>query len=712
MFTFGFYNSQNSDRMYDATQMSELFDGLIKDGVFSSIGDHLSTIPGDGLQVIVKPGRAWFNHTWNKLDSNLPLNLEAPDITLSRYDAVVLEVGTKLRTNEIKIVKGANSFNPVHPTLVNNDDVHQYPLAYVRVNNAAQSITASNIEIMVGRDPCPFVIGIMKTADISDMFNQWDGEFDDWLDETKKNFNKWYSNIQDQLSGDIAANLQRQIDLKLNISDKATTPEAVAGTNDTKYVTPLSLSQAIKQKAVQSHVGEVIFSTTDLEHNQEGVRPYYMLCDGRSLSKSSYPDLYNAIGDKYGGLSVKDTVINSTIDGRYSSGNSYYIVCEEDPSIKFAILIPSSSDSGQRLVLIEGSTTYELSYGSYNRKFYGAFFIGKTPYIITDIFESYSGGDDVSSASISKIEKNGSSLKITQVLNSPGSGCRTGDMFLFRFNGSVYIYMRKATTSGSGSPTTLFLFRVGTDGAYLLGSHNGSTSYTGETVTCFYNKTLYIKETSGNKRYWRVSLDNPQVFTEGYSGIPSGIKSFLDIDVNANVVWSNDRTKCVRFDTATKTLYQYSFSLDSYPQSSTIKTLELNVGSWTGLSAAAIGGDSLSDVYFTMTYSTGSSSSLKTYWSVLKTNFADPPSRIENLLPTSSATSRTPSQSRCAGEKNILTYPSFLRVYTYKYSSDTDWVAATIGTLEANELTMFSLPDYTNKKLTNSQENLAYIRIQ
>ena len=33
MWSYGFYNSVNGDRLYNAQQMSELFEGLITDGV-------------------------------------------------------------------------------------------------------------------------------------------------------------------------------------------------------------------------------------------------------------------------------------------------------------------------------------------------------------------------------------------------------------------------------------------------------------------------------------------------------------------------------------------------------------------------------------------------------------------------------------------------------------------------------------------------------
>ena len=49
--TYGFYNSQNGDRMYDATDISSIFDGIIKDGVFMSIGDAFIVSAAIGMQV-------------------------------------------------------------------------------------------------------------------------------------------------------------------------------------------------------------------------------------------------------------------------------------------------------------------------------------------------------------------------------------------------------------------------------------------------------------------------------------------------------------------------------------------------------------------------------------------------------------------------------------------------------------------------------------
>lgn len=202
-FTCGFFNSENGDRKYNAEQMSAIFDGIIADGVFTTIGDHMAVSAGTGMQVLVGTGKAWFDHTWNVNDAAYPLAIAASDVTLSRIDAIVLETNhsDSVRLNKLRVVQGTVASSPVKPTLTNSEKVHQHPLAWVTVAPGVTQIAASAIENAVGTSACPFVTGIIATTSIDDLFNQWNGEFDEWFD-----------NLKAQLSDNVVANLQRQID--------------------------------------------------------------------------------------------------------------------------------------------------------------------------------------------------------------------------------------------------------------------------------------------------------------------------------------------------------------------------------------------------------------------------------------------------------------------------------------------------------------------
>ena len=49
--TYGFYNSINGDRKYNALEMSSIFDGIIVDGVYMSIGDALNVKSSGGMEI-------------------------------------------------------------------------------------------------------------------------------------------------------------------------------------------------------------------------------------------------------------------------------------------------------------------------------------------------------------------------------------------------------------------------------------------------------------------------------------------------------------------------------------------------------------------------------------------------------------------------------------------------------------------------------------
>lgn len=250
----GFFNSLNGDRKYNAAQMSAIFDGLIIDGVFASIGTAFAVKAAGGLTVNVGIGKAWFDHTWTVNDSILPMTAPEAEVLLDRIDAVVLEVNgmESVRNNTIKFVKGNPSSAPSRPTLTNEGNVHQYPICYIYRKYGTAVINQADITPMVGTESTPFVTGILQTISLDELLGKWQDELDrftdarskevdDWIAQEESDFtawfNKmkadlqqeqtvldqwiaseqadflaWYNQMKDQLSGDVAGNLQLEID--------------------------------------------------------------------------------------------------------------------------------------------------------------------------------------------------------------------------------------------------------------------------------------------------------------------------------------------------------------------------------------------------------------------------------------------------------------------------------------------------------------------
>jgi len=213
--TYGFYDSLSGDRKYNADQMSRIFDGILTDGVFQSIGTAMIVTSATGMSVNVGIGRAWFNHTWTYNDAVLTVTIPTSETVLNRIDTVVVEVNTDLgvRANSIKVIKGTPGSVPVAPTLSNTTTLKQYGLADIYVAANVTSINAGNITNRVGTTGTPFVTGIITTIDATTLFAKFQNDF-----------NAWFNALVNQLSGSQVTNLQNQINSLVGITNSGWIP--------------------------------------------------------------------------------------------------------------------------------------------------------------------------------------------------------------------------------------------------------------------------------------------------------------------------------------------------------------------------------------------------------------------------------------------------------------------------------------------------------
>lgn len=251
--TFGFYNSLNGDRKYDAIQLSSIFDGIITDGVFRSIGDALKVTASTGMTVVVGEGRAWFDHTWTLNDTPQPLVLDAADAVLKRIDTVVLDIDTRtaVRANSISVVKGTPASNPVRGVLVQAGGRYQYPLCDILVNNGVTTILQSNITDLVGTAECPYATLIDASNEIGDRTYSAQNYIvnNESITESLDNLDTKVKTAIDNVAQSVA---------NLNTSKQAT----ITGAGSTVTVNNLSANKAL----VSNASGKIAASAvTDLE---------------------------------------------------------------------------------------------------------------------------------------------------------------------------------------------------------------------------------------------------------------------------------------------------------------------------------------------------------------------------------------------------------------------------------------------------------------
>lgn len=196
--TYGFFNSVNGDRTYNADQMSEYFDGLISNGVYESVGGALQVTAGSGMTVNVASGRGIINCKWLNNDAVVNLTITQANAILNRYTAVVLRLDIVNRLMTITTKDGTPASSPVKPSMQNDGSAVELCLAYVYVGAGVTSISQSNITDMRASELCGWVTGIVQQVDTSTLFLQWQTAYE----EQYQAFETWFSSLTDQLRVD------------------------------------------------------------------------------------------------------------------------------------------------------------------------------------------------------------------------------------------------------------------------------------------------------------------------------------------------------------------------------------------------------------------------------------------------------------------------------------------------------------------------------
>lgn len=256
--TSGFFPSDNGDRRYSAAQFSNMFDGIILDGVFENVGDKFKITAND-YNVIVGTGRAWFNHTWTYNDAEYELELPVSDLLLPRIDAVVLEVRLEDRQNTINVIQGTPASNPTRPSMEydNDNTVYQYPLAYIYRKEDSDTISQSDITYVVGTSECPIVTGPLQVMNISSYVAQFESMFMDWFEV-----------IKGQIGSDLGTTLQNQVaTIRGTIERMQTELDAYSSDLESMYSDIEALNTKLAGKANSSHGTHVTYETAKPKAN-------------------------------------------------------------------------------------------------------------------------------------------------------------------------------------------------------------------------------------------------------------------------------------------------------------------------------------------------------------------------------------------------------------------------------------------------------------
>lgn len=186
--TYGFFDSINGDRTYNADQISEYFLKLISNGVFATPATAMQVTATTGLIVNVSAGWGFINCKWVKNDNDYALQLDAADTSFARIDRVVLhlDISHEHRYITIEIKKGTPAATPTPPTLTRSGDVYELSLAQIAVAANATAITQADItDERADTSVCGYVTGLIDQIDTTNLFAQFTAAFDTWFGDIK-----------------------------------------------------------------------------------------------------------------------------------------------------------------------------------------------------------------------------------------------------------------------------------------------------------------------------------------------------------------------------------------------------------------------------------------------------------------------------------------------------------------------------------------------
>jgi hypothetical protein len=178
-----FFNSINRDRRYKAEDWATYFSSFIGNGVFSLPNEGLQVTAGDGMEVIINPGRAWINGYFYICEAPIHIPLDVADGVLRRIERIVIRWSLSDRNITGRNKRGIPAANPTPQPLQRDTDIFELCLADVLINNGAVHISQSNItDRRYDSQLCGMVTGLIEQIDLTAITAQFDVFFNEYID--------------------------------------------------------------------------------------------------------------------------------------------------------------------------------------------------------------------------------------------------------------------------------------------------------------------------------------------------------------------------------------------------------------------------------------------------------------------------------------------------------------------------------------------------
>ncbi len=237
---YGFFNSVNNDRVYDASDVARFLSKFFTNGVFNN---SLAVSSNDNMTVSVTTGNANINGYSYENTEPLTLDINEADNELGRIDSVIVRLDLNNRQITTMVLIGLTASVPSQPSLTRSSNIYDLRLANISIPAGTTRITTDMItDTRFGAD-CGNVTQAVLELDTSEIFAQYQAIFD-----------KLIVNMKDLIDEETAGHLQNEIDSMTEnittLTENITTLTGNITTIENKQIIYGTCSEAELQKAI------------------------------------------------------------------------------------------------------------------------------------------------------------------------------------------------------------------------------------------------------------------------------------------------------------------------------------------------------------------------------------------------------------------------------------------------------------------------------
>ena len=202
------------DRAISSAPYRKLIKSLFSDGVLPNPSTNLQVSAGTGMKVNLYAGFAICNGCQKLQETNMSLDIATSSAVNDRIDTVILRLNDNddVRECEFYVLTGTPAVAPVRPALTQTDSIWEIGLADVLVKANSTQISNANITDTRYETARCGIISSISEFDTTTLYQQVQADLQEFRDINQAEFIAWVDSLENKLSGDVAGNLQLQID--------------------------------------------------------------------------------------------------------------------------------------------------------------------------------------------------------------------------------------------------------------------------------------------------------------------------------------------------------------------------------------------------------------------------------------------------------------------------------------------------------------------